>query len=127
MYIVAKKNTNVIIYAIIGWSVMLEANSPNDTYAIVNNINPNSVVPRVDMSGSSVVDLAKQYSKYKDNIKFETVSVTERPDLAEKYGAKYAKITTAINKIVKLVFLKTLLFIISITFFNFNIIPFLNL
>ena len=35
---------------------------------------------------SSVVDLAKQYSKYKDNIKFETVSVTERPDLAEKYG-----------------------------------------
>ena len=35
---------------------------------------------------SSVVDLAKQYSKYKDNIKFEIVSVTERPDLAQQYS-----------------------------------------
>ncbi len=35
---------------------------------------------------SSVVDLAKQYSKYKDNIKFEIVSVTERPDLAQQYN-----------------------------------------
>ena len=34
---------------------------------------------------SSVVDLAKQYSKYKDNIKVEIVSTTERPDLAKQY------------------------------------------
>lgn len=35
---------------------------------------------------SSVVDLVKQYSKYKDNIKYEIVSVTERPDLAGQYN-----------------------------------------
>ena len=35
---------------------------------------------------SSVVDLAKQYSKYKDNIKVEVVSVQSRPDLAEEYN-----------------------------------------
>ena len=36
---------------------------------------------------SSVVDLAKEYSKYKNNIKVEIVkSITERPDLAEKYN-----------------------------------------
>ena len=51
MYIVEKKNANVIIYAIIGWPVILDANSPNDIYAIVNNINPNNVVPKVDIFG----------------------------------------------------------------------------
>lgn len=35
---------------------------------------------------SSVVDLAKQYSKYKNNIKIELVSVQARPDLAEQYN-----------------------------------------
>lgn len=35
---------------------------------------------------SSVVDLAKQYSKYKDNIKVEIVSIESRPDLAQKYN-----------------------------------------
>lgn len=35
---------------------------------------------------SSVVDLAKQYSKYKDNIKVEIISTSNRPDLAQKYN-----------------------------------------
>ncbi len=35
---------------------------------------------------STVVDLAKQYSKYKDNIKVDTVSVESRPDLAQEYS-----------------------------------------
>ena len=35
---------------------------------------------------SPIVDLAKQYSKYKDNIKIELVSVQDRPDLANEYN-----------------------------------------
>lgn len=34
---------------------------------------------------SVVVDLAKQYSKYKDNIKVELVTVESRPDLAQEF------------------------------------------
>lgn len=35
---------------------------------------------------SSVVDLAKEYSRYKNNIQVEIIAnITERPDLAEKY------------------------------------------
>lgn len=35
---------------------------------------------------SPIVDLAKQYSKYKNNIKVEIVSVQDRPDLAKQYN-----------------------------------------
>lgn len=35
---------------------------------------------------TSVVDLAKQYSRENDKIKVEVVTVSDRPDLAEKYG-----------------------------------------
>lgn len=35
---------------------------------------------------SVVVDLAKQYSKYKDNIKVELVTVESRPDLAQEFN-----------------------------------------
>lgn len=35
---------------------------------------------------SSPVDLVKQYSKYKENINVEVVSINDRPDLAEKYS-----------------------------------------
>lgn len=34
---------------------------------------------------SSIVDLAKQYSKYKENIKVEVISAENRPDLVQKY------------------------------------------
>ena len=34
---------------------------------------------------TSVVDIAKQYAKYKENIKMELVSIESRPDLVEKY------------------------------------------
>ncbi len=37
---------------------------------------------------SSIVDLAKQYAKYKDNIKVEVVSAQSRPDLAEQYNVE---------------------------------------
>lgn len=35
---------------------------------------------------SFTVDLAKQYTKYKNNIKVEVVSIESRPDLAKKYN-----------------------------------------
>lgn len=35
---------------------------------------------------TSIVDLAKQYSKVNDKISVENVDVSKRPDLAEKYG-----------------------------------------
>ena len=34
---------------------------------------------------SSVVDLIKQYAKYKENIKYEVVSIETRQDIAQKY------------------------------------------